>query len=129
VDQEGYQDRKRRRAIEHVVDVWQENVNHVLDDRRRQDFLHRREVSRLATCPSDRLEEAAALARSRNPNGHLLLVEWWNAAEDLRLEESAKVHAEMEAAPPEVEEALGPIVQCPACGIGIDYYSGRCGCQ
>ena len=123
---DSYADRDRQRKKDRVANMWEEFLVHSLSPERRATFDKLKHVDWLKDIPEDQLREAATRALQSNAKGHLLVAEWWEAVERVRHEESAAFRNQSD--PPE-SEPEGPLVRCNACGTGIDYFSGRCGCQ
>jgi hypothetical protein len=122
-----YRQRERLRHRALVASIWEELVGSPLSDERRELFMNRKQVDWLGDVPEDQLRRAATRSMGSNPNGHLLLAEWWHAAKIVREEEATAFRTQPQLR--RKTEPEGPLVRCEACGTGIDYFSGRCGCQ
>jgi hypothetical protein len=123
----GYTERTKQQKKDRVTSMWEVFVDSTLSDERRAHFHARKEVGWLMRVPEDQLRAAAMRAMGRNSSGHLLLAEWWEAVLAVREDEARRDRGQAEPSDEPTNE--GPLVRCKACGIGIDYYSGRCGCQ
>ena len=67
-----------------VLEIWQEENEHVLSTPRRKEFLGSDLVGELSQLPRGAVREGAAVAMGLNVDGHLLLTEWLREVLTLR---------------------------------------------